>query len=430
MKKICRIILALTLTFALLISFAACSNGSDDNSIDNNGNIRVNANNNDGDEELISNQSTQEPVRFETRFKRQPEEGKTFTHYEDMTINDIEIYHVVENNDDVIFYYVNNSSFDIVDFFIRFEPSDEYKDDENVKTIIVGTSEKTKPSQESEYTFVYYQDELKISDLDKLTPLTIGMDYIVNDKIRTVYYYYGTRTHDYWGEEDDELEQIPSSESEEIKTTTNTSEELNATKPDTSNPYIALSIEDEETYLLLLRIIGEYYEFTGLSDDTFDEMEEAGLTETMQDIITYKSSNNALLPELEESFKSFFSNGNEITDYPTEKNALSGAFSITYDPSMRCWNITFLNETNPSSNYDWKQFLKDYEEWVDSYVILLNKYKNNPSDLSILTDYIEQIEKLDEWSEKAEQVEIDLENDYDALKEYLEMLTRIIKKLY
>jgi len=83
-----------------------------------------------------------------------------------------------------------------------------------------------------------------------------------------------------------------------------------------------------------------------------------------------------------------------------------------------------------SSNYDWRQFLKDYEEWVDSYVILLNKYMANPLNLSILTDYLEQMEKLVEWSEKADQIEIDLANDPGALKEYLETLTRILLKLF
>jgi len=83
----------------------------------------------------------------------------------------------------------------------------------------------------------------------------------------------------------------------------------------------------------------------------------------------------------------------------------------------------------PSSNYDWKQFLKDYEEWVDSYIILLNKYNENPLDMSILTEYLEQMQKLVEWSEKADQVEIDLANDPNAMKEYLETLSRIILKL-
>ncbi|MGN0173998.1 MAG: DUF6591 domain-containing protein [Acutalibacteraceae bacterium] len=87
------------------------------------------------------------------------------------------------------------------------------------------------------------------------------------------------------------------------------------------------------------------------------------------------------------------------------------------------------NNTKEKSSVDWKEFLKEYEEWVDSYIELLKKYKDNPSDMSILSEYTEQMNKVSEWSEKAEKIEADLANNPDDLKEYLDTLSRIIKKL-
>jgi len=81
------------------------------------------------------------------------------------------------------------------------------------------------------------------------------------------------------------------------------------------------------------------------------------------------------------------------------------------------------------SSVDWKEFLRLYEEWMDKYIELLEKYNANPTDLTILNDYLEMMIELAEWAEMAEQVEVDLANDPNALKEYLETLTRIILKL-
>jgi hypothetical protein len=80
-----------------------------------------------------------------------------------------------------------------------------------------------------------------------------------------------------------------------------------------------------------------------------------------------------------------------------------------------------------TDDYAWTQFLKDYEEWVDSYIVLLKKYNDNPTDFSILSDYMEQLEKLAEWSEKAEKIQSDLSGD--DLKEYIDTMSRIIQKL-
>jgi len=91
-----------------------------------------------------------------------------------------------------------------------------------------------------------------------------------------------------------------------------------------------------------------------------------------------------------------------------------------------------FNESMPpdnpgASDTDWKEFLRLYEEWVDDYIALLEKMSENPDDLSILTDYLEALEKMAEWAEMAENLEDDLTGD--DLKEYMEVMTRILQKL-
>ena len=81
-----------------------------------------------------------------------------------------------------------------------------------------------------------------------------------------------------------------------------------------------------------------------------------------------------------------------------------------------------------SDDAEWKQFLKDYEAWVDDYIEIVKKYNNNPTDMSILSDYTEMVSEMAEWSEKADEIELELE-DTDAALEYSKEVLRIGGKL-
>lgn len=81
-----------------------------------------------------------------------------------------------------------------------------------------------------------------------------------------------------------------------------------------------------------------------------------------------------------------------------------------------------------SDDANWKQFLKDYEAWVDDYIVVLKKYKENPTDTSILSDYSEMVSEMVDWSDKADEIELELENT-DAALEYSAELLRIAGKL-
>ncbi len=81
-----------------------------------------------------------------------------------------------------------------------------------------------------------------------------------------------------------------------------------------------------------------------------------------------------------------------------------------------------------SDDAEWKRFLKDYEAWVDDYIAIVKKYKDNPTDMSILSDYTEMISEMTEWTERADEIELELE-DTNAALEYSAELLRIAGKL-
>ena len=91
------------------------------------------------------------------------------------------------------------------------------------------------------------------------------------------------------------------------------------------------------------------------------------------------------------------------------------------------------NEEAPaetSTDAEWKQFLKEYEEWVDEYIEITKKYKDNPSDMSILSDYTDMMTEMAEWTSKTEKMEKELENASPAeLAEYSAILAKIVAKL-
>ena len=83
-----------------------------------------------------------------------------------------------------------------------------------------------------------------------------------------------------------------------------------------------------------------------------------------------------------------------------------------------------------ASDAEWKQFFKEYEEWVDEYIEITKKYKDNPSDMSILSDYTDMMTEMAEWTSKAEDMEKELEDASPAeLAEYSAELLRIAAKI-
>lgn len=113
------------------------------------------------------------------------------------------------------------------------------------------------------------------------------------------------------------------------------------------------------------------------------------------------------------------------TDYEETKDNQSKADSSEAGAEKQS------ESNNSSSSLDdaeWKQFLKDYEEWVDDYIAIVKKYKANPTDTSILADYTNMVSEMADWTDKADEIESELE-DSEAAAEYASELLRIANKL-
>lgn len=88
------------------------------------------------------------------------------------------------------------------------------------------------------------------------------------------------------------------------------------------------------------------------------------------------------------------------------------------------------HSTNSFDNSDWHQFLNDYEAWVDSYISFMKKYKDNPSDIKLISEYSKFLSETTEWAEKSKTYEDKLkEMSTEELNEYMSTIARILEKI-
>lgn len=75
-----------------------------------------------------------------------------------------------------------------------------------------------------------------------------------------------------------------------------------------------------------------------------------------------------------------------------------------------------------------KEAIDSYEAFFDDYVVLMKKYKNNPGDISILSEYMEYMSKLSDMEQKFKAIEQqDLTTEETMY--YAEVTLRIEKKM-
>lgn len=77
---------------------------------------------------------------------------------------------------------------------------------------------------------------------------------------------------------------------------------------------------------------------------------------------------------------------------------------------------------------EFKEAMESYEAFYDEYCAFMKKYKKNPSDLTLLSQYADMVSKLAEMDEKFEAWNENEMNDAE-LKYYLEVSNRITQKL-
>ena len=115
----------------------------------------------------------------------------------------------------------------------------------------------------------------------------------------------------------------------------------------------------------------------------------------------------------------------ENTQEETEANAESE--KEEEEPKTEESKPTEVSEESKSDS-EWRQFLKDYEKWVDDYIAFMKKYKENPSDLTLLSEYSKMLTDMSEWAEKADKIELELSDTSESLEFSAELL-KIAAKL-
>lgn len=133
----------------------------------------------------------------------------------------------------------------------------------------------------------------------------------------------------------------------------------------------------------------------------------------------------------------------EATDSYDERNTVSSDESMNVTTAPETTTVTTAPETTPVTTApettpvteagdglrpEFKAAMDSYEAFYDSYCEIITKYKANPSDLSILTEYSSMLVKMAEM-----QKAFDEWNSEDLNKEelayYLEVSNRITQKL-
>lgn len=92
-------------------------------------------------------------------------------------------------------------------------------------------------------------------------------------------------------------------------------------------------------------------------------------------------------------------------------------------------NVTVAPEkTRPVSNAD-KQFLKDYENWVDRYLVLANKIVADPENPDLADQFYDMMAEVDTWVARLEEISEVLVEGSEQTKQFEAEVERISKKL-
>ena len=105
----------------------------------------------------------------------------------------------------------------------------------------------------------------------------------------------------------------------------------------------------------------------------------------------------------------------------------------TYEQSYDSKDNKTTSNGKSSESVDWREFLKEYENWIDEYIKLVKKQAQNPTDFSILSDYADMMTEMAEWSEKAEALENEIDDPAEALefsKELVKLASKIAEAAY
>lgn len=135
------------------------------------------------------------------------------------------------------------------------------------------------------------------------------------------------------------------------------------------------------------------------------------------------SGNNKYIP----------ASGNEtFNNSEREEIKRESSHNSNEDKTSSIPSYTNENEEEPESidnmRSDFKDAMDSYEAFYDEYCTFLKKYKADPTDLSLLSQYVTMMQKLADMDDLFNKWETSDLNDAE-MKYFLEVQARVLKKL-
>ena len=183
--------------------------------------------------------------------------------------------------------------------------------------------------------------------------------------------------------------------------------------------------------------LSDYYETKefdmALLPDSFEKTMKISIVEKTDDLVwhkgeTYLSKNITIKFNLSDTDKRLIANRQKTWLSEQESSSTSDNNSTSNNNSSTASSTDNANSSQ-ATDTKWKETLDAYENWVDSYVAFMKKYKNaNSSEIaSMMGDYSKMAQELVEWSDKVDKLDDNLSSD--DLKYYLEVTSRCTQKM-
>jgi hypothetical protein len=100
---------------------------------------------------------------------------------------------------------------------------------------------------------------------------------------------------------------------------------------------------------------------------------------------------------------------NDLTEMNEEFNSDMEDQSMNSDENVDSESSNSESEESSESegSGDCQSFLNDYEQFMNDYISIIKKMKNNPTDMSIMTEYTEMMTEAGEWTDKTSDCAMD-----------------------
>ena len=195
-----------------------------------------------------------------------------------------------------------------------------------------------------------------------------------------------------------------------------------------SNDYFELmqATVDMEDYEEVYEVMEEYYEI--IVTDCLEEYYENLFYGMMEDI------EEDIIDELYDAYNDGELRKKDYTPFEEMHEYVNESLMSSYEKLEKSLDKLIEkieeedDEVSEASSNDWEKFLEEYEEWIDDYIDIYQQYKEDPTDMDVLTEYTELAAEMVEWNTEAEELELEI-TDADEAIEYATELSRIVAKL-